>query len=443
MSSIDKVGRNDPCPCQSGKKYKHCCMGKSGVPFKKSRQYFTLKGKRAEQLVQELAERSFLTDWCYPNPRLPDGKELCDLLVVFDTTAIIWQIKDLEVDKEGAFKASDLEKNLRQLSGARRQLFDLKTKVELSNPRRGAETLDAAKIKDFHLISVILGPSDRVASHPMRFLEEIKGHLAHIFVLNFTELVLKELDTVSDFCEYLRALESIAPDARMVLDGGEEELLAHYLAKGRTFQFLDPTKVNFVHEGAWDVLKKSEGYLQWKQENEVSYFWDQLIDMAHEGSQEEPRYERVARELARSNRLDRRLLAKTFIEGHEKAHQERRNNVYRRVFDFEGLTYCFVYMHNPVKREVRKNVLGHTCFVARGKFPSNSKVIGAATEMKLDLGHTFDFCLLQKDDWTVDDQRRVKEIQDKFGILVDPKITAFDEEEYKTTLRFFRKERDS
>lgn len=24
-----KVGRNDPCPCGSGKKYKHCCLGKS------------------------------------------------------------------------------------------------------------------------------------------------------------------------------------------------------------------------------------------------------------------------------------------------------------------------------------------------------------------------------------------------------------------------------
>jgi preprotein translocase subunit SecA len=22
---VDKVGRNDPCPCGSGKKYKHCC----------------------------------------------------------------------------------------------------------------------------------------------------------------------------------------------------------------------------------------------------------------------------------------------------------------------------------------------------------------------------------------------------------------------------------
>ena len=27
-----KVGRNDPCPCGSGKKYKHCCMGKEQAP---------------------------------------------------------------------------------------------------------------------------------------------------------------------------------------------------------------------------------------------------------------------------------------------------------------------------------------------------------------------------------------------------------------------------
>ena len=26
-----KVGRNDPCPCGSGKKYKKCCLGKDGV----------------------------------------------------------------------------------------------------------------------------------------------------------------------------------------------------------------------------------------------------------------------------------------------------------------------------------------------------------------------------------------------------------------------------
>ena len=52
--------------------------------LKLSKDYFQIKGKKAEQLVQDLAQKTFLTDWCYINPTLPDGKELCDLLVVFD-----------------------------------------------------------------------------------------------------------------------------------------------------------------------------------------------------------------------------------------------------------------------------------------------------------------------------------------------------------------------
>jgi preprotein translocase subunit SecA len=27
----EKVGRNEPCPCGSGKKYKNCCMRKAAV----------------------------------------------------------------------------------------------------------------------------------------------------------------------------------------------------------------------------------------------------------------------------------------------------------------------------------------------------------------------------------------------------------------------------
>ncbi|MGA7455634.1 MAG: SEC-C metal-binding domain-containing protein, partial [Rhodoplanes sp.] len=27
-----KPGRNDPCPCGSGKKYKHCCLNTGSVP---------------------------------------------------------------------------------------------------------------------------------------------------------------------------------------------------------------------------------------------------------------------------------------------------------------------------------------------------------------------------------------------------------------------------
>jgi preprotein translocase subunit SecA len=28
MKTRKKIGRNDPCPCGSGKKYKKCCLGK-------------------------------------------------------------------------------------------------------------------------------------------------------------------------------------------------------------------------------------------------------------------------------------------------------------------------------------------------------------------------------------------------------------------------------
>jgi preprotein translocase subunit SecA len=28
VSASAKIGRNDPCPCGSGKKYKNCCMNK-------------------------------------------------------------------------------------------------------------------------------------------------------------------------------------------------------------------------------------------------------------------------------------------------------------------------------------------------------------------------------------------------------------------------------
>jgi uncharacterized protein YecA (UPF0149 family) len=27
VRTVPKVGRNDPCPCGSGKKYKKCCLG--------------------------------------------------------------------------------------------------------------------------------------------------------------------------------------------------------------------------------------------------------------------------------------------------------------------------------------------------------------------------------------------------------------------------------
>ena len=36
-----KVGRNDPCPCDSGKKFKKCCLNAAGDPEEKLRAAFS------------------------------------------------------------------------------------------------------------------------------------------------------------------------------------------------------------------------------------------------------------------------------------------------------------------------------------------------------------------------------------------------------------------
>jgi SEC-C motif len=51
MIRTSKIGRNNPCPCGSGKKYKFCCFGKTDwqkiqfAPVKVASRHLSLRGK--------------------------------------------------------------------------------------------------------------------------------------------------------------------------------------------------------------------------------------------------------------------------------------------------------------------------------------------------------------------------------------------------------------
>jgi len=51
---VPKTGRNDPCPCGSGKKYKHCCLDKDrAVEFAPlAAKRVELEGQRADQAIE-------------------------------------------------------------------------------------------------------------------------------------------------------------------------------------------------------------------------------------------------------------------------------------------------------------------------------------------------------------------------------------------------------
>lgn len=384
-------------------------------PSVPKRHEFRIKGQNAERLLHQMANQTFLTDWCYPNPTLPSGKEHCDLLVVFDTTAIIWQAKSLKIRTDGTLRQSEIEKNLRQLSGARRQLFDLKTPLTLQNSRRIPERFDPSSIEDVFLISVLLGETPDFQSLANR----VKSHQCHVFTREFTEVVFNELDTITDFCAYLREKERIRSyGTSFMLGGGEAELLGSYLLNGRSLARFEGTRGVLIEEGTWDSLVRRPEYRSKQEANKISYLWDYIVERAHTG--DSPHYERIARELARPSRFERRCLAQWMYDAQVIAHENATpNGIFRRVFDGPHATICCLFVGDEVPGESRRVLLEQLCFVARGMFPQKSMVLGIATEMEIRRESSLDYCLLEIPEWGAEQQREMQRIQDKTGTLTN------------------------
>jgi len=55
---MPKTGRNDPCPCGSGKKYKRCCRAKD-----QAAELATLSAKRAELAAMQAEHRARIEDF--------------------------------------------------------------------------------------------------------------------------------------------------------------------------------------------------------------------------------------------------------------------------------------------------------------------------------------------------------------------------------------------
>jgi uncharacterized protein len=73
-----KVGRNDPCPCGSGKKYKQCCMKHPQATGKKTFKAKLLSG--GVKKAPDLMERAFgdvvaQLDQTPPVPPVSEEKE--------------------------------------------------------------------------------------------------------------------------------------------------------------------------------------------------------------------------------------------------------------------------------------------------------------------------------------------------------------------------------
>ena len=81
-----KVGRNDLCPCQSGKKFKKCCIDKPYQPSAELLADFEL----GQQRIREYEEEQEKQDWSKSLEPLP---EIDSDLPLFEPLAINGQIQ--------------------------------------------------------------------------------------------------------------------------------------------------------------------------------------------------------------------------------------------------------------------------------------------------------------------------------------------------------------
>jgi len=448
----------------------------------------------SEKYLNNLCEKSFLSLWSYPGIFRDqkvrgngDGKELCDMVVVFDEHILIFSdkhclfptSKNLELDWKRWYKRAIL-KSAEQAWGAERWLREYPDRIFLDRActERFPLSIPPSESSKYHLIVVANGCEDRckaefggtgslmlnsslgrrgnadeLSSTPFTVGDlDPSRTLVHILTEYTLDILLKTLDTASDFVSYLERKENLIRSDTAIFAPGEEDLLAYYLMhineKG-THDFSIGKKIKgiFLDEGFWnDFCKRPERKEQLRHDS-ISYVWDDLIERFACHMLNATQYytncidlynaEIGLRFMAREPRLVRRLIAKGLIDLYTNTPDGTRRTRYYKPLSDKGPFYVFLSLPKPnfasyeQYREARANLLHACCMVVRYKFPEALDIVGIASEpVRPNIGCSEDLLYLDGRVWTEELSIEASRLQLDLGILTSETSYNIHEQEY-------------
>src|ERR1700722_20774877 len=97
---------------------------------------------KAEEFVLGVCQRSFLSLWCYNNPKGKDNDELCDVLVVCDPYVIIVSVKEIQLKDDPTevhherWTRKAVDASVNQIYGAERWLPPAPPVIRPAGPPR-------------------------------------------------------------------------------------------------------------------------------------------------------------------------------------------------------------------------------------------------------------------------------------------------------------------
>lgn len=269
-----------------------------------------------EHLLARLCDRTFLKLWSYPNPCRNDGKELCDLIVVFENEVLIffdrenrrfdtnpqdvnlaWKRWQKEVIDRQVGTAHGAERYIRSgnpiyLDAKRDKLFPIPIDLQKARFHKivvahgvSEACKNSSSSNIFGSLAISYGPKDASEVSIPFFVRIDRDNPVHIFDTDNLEIVLNELDTIFDFTAYLDAKIEAIKRHRYLSYCGEEDLIAHYftgfdpLKKCHIIGTYDDFDGVHIGEGEWQDFRCSQQYQRRKDADQSSYFWDRLLQI--------------------------------------------------------------------------------------------------------------------------------------------------------------------
>lgn len=444
---------------------------------------------KTEQSLRYLAEHSFLSLWSYPNLFKSKGQELCDLLVVFGKHVLIFSDKDIKYSRTDSrdvawkrwFKKAVM-KSSAQVYGAERWLKQYPNRIYLDPTCAQIFPLDLPSPDEMivHRIVVAHGASewckqelggtgslmiapdvigdqhyDLTATQPFTIgqINPEKGFV-HVFDDTTLDVVMRTLDTITDFTNYLTRKERFIASGKLVFAAGEDDLLAFYLRKLNDegeHDFVVQEKFDSIgiDEGLWVEFSRHPQRLAQIEADKVSYFWDELIERFNENLLADTQYyttqpgvkhsEQILRFMAKESRIRRRLLAKSLLEF---AYKTPANHKAARVMQPSrpgDPSYVFVLVPSLYAktseeyREVRYKLLEAYCLATKLMYPEALDIVGIAAEPGNPGISGEDALYLDAREWTPELEAEAKSLQTDLGLLTNVTMHSGKEKEYPDT----------
>jgi hypothetical protein len=435
-----------------------------------------------ERMLADFCERSFLKLWSYANPYKDDGKELCDVIAVFGDHVFVF------FDREKAFadapeddpmiawdrwKRRAIDRQIITAHGAERYIrsgrpifLDAKQTAPFPLAVNASATVhkivvahgakDACKRSSdqnvYGSLAITYCDLDKSAGHRPFHVELDRQDPVHLFDSHNLPIVLGELDTISDFSRYLDEKVRAIQRFDMLAYCGEEDLLGHYLLNfdEKTNEHLigsnEPLTGVMIGEGEWHGFVHSDLYKNTKRENEVSYFWDELIQRTCQnlldgtlgGNADLLRGQSAIVEMVKEPRFVRRALSgkirDNVVNFPDTTGLTRHVSLMPSIY--ADVAYVFFQLRAPeeVRRQPdyldkRRTLLEIACGAARNMSPHLNKVIGIGMDAPKFAGDTNseDFILMPCKDWNDEIRSYYQKLNKDWHFFDTPQLQRYEQ----------------